>query len=198
MYDSLTTTYTFSCPVHGETRVVLSRFRRLEELPGPHHPAVFRVEFACGCGHDHPGLVTHDELDWAPLGLQDETTYLNLMTSRSEPIGGELVDLAASHIKAGEWPWSSSAGRRNGRGRCSRRRSGCSRRGAQRPRRPRGALPGVRKGLGEPRVARARRRAVRERSRGRRRAASLPRTTRLRRWPSFTKSCGRLRSTRGA
>ena len=38
MYDSLTTTYTFSCPVHGETHVVLSRFRRLEELPGPHHP----------------------------------------------------------------------------------------------------------------------------------------------------------------
>jgi len=39
MYDSLTTSYTFSCPVHGETHVVLSRFRRLEELPGPHHPA---------------------------------------------------------------------------------------------------------------------------------------------------------------
>jgi len=106
MYDSLTTSYTFSCPVHGETHVVLSRFRRLEELPGPHHPAVYRVEFACGCGHDHPGLLTHDELDWAPLGLQDETTFVNLMTSRSEPIGGELVELAASRIKAGEWPWS--------------------------------------------------------------------------------------------
>ena len=63
MYDSLTTSYTFSCPVHGETHVVLSRFRRLEELPGPHHPTVYRVEFACGCGHDHPGLLTHDELD---------------------------------------------------------------------------------------------------------------------------------------
>jgi hypothetical protein len=80
MYDSLTSTYTFSCPLHGETHVVLSRFRRLEELPGPHHPAVYRVEFACGCGHDHPGLLTHDELDWAPLGLQDETTVVNLMT----------------------------------------------------------------------------------------------------------------------
>jgi hypothetical protein len=106
MYDTLTTSYTFACPLHGETRVRLSRFLRLEELPGAHHPAVFRVEFACGCGHDHPGLVTHEELDWAPLGVQDGTTFVNLMTSRVEPVGEELVDLAAARIKAGEWPWS--------------------------------------------------------------------------------------------
>ena len=56
MYDALTTSYTFSCPLHGETRVVLSRFRRLEQLPGAHHPAVYRVEFACGCGTSIPGL----------------------------------------------------------------------------------------------------------------------------------------------
>jgi hypothetical protein len=106
MYDALTTSYTFACPVHGETRVRLSRFRRLQELPGAHHPAVYRVEFACGCGQEHPGLVTHEELDWAPLGLQDDTTFVNLMTSRVEPLGDELVDLAAARIKAGEWPWS--------------------------------------------------------------------------------------------
>jgi hypothetical protein len=106
MYDTLTTSYTFACPLHGETRVRLSRFLRLEELPGAHHPAVFRVEFACGCGHDHPGLVTHEELDWAPLGVHDGTTFVNLMTSRLEAVGDELVDLAASRIKAGEWPWS--------------------------------------------------------------------------------------------
>jgi hypothetical protein len=106
MYDTLTTTYTFSCPVHGETHVRLSRFRRLEELPGPHHPAVFRIDFACGCGDEHAGLVTHDDLDWAPLGVQDGTTFVNLMTSRREPVSGELVDRAASRIKAGEWPWS--------------------------------------------------------------------------------------------
>ena len=70
MYDTLTSTYTFSCPIHGETHVCLSRFRRLEQLPGARHPAVYRVEFACGCGTEHPGLVSHDELDWAPLGLQ--------------------------------------------------------------------------------------------------------------------------------
>jgi hypothetical protein len=106
MYDALTTTYTFSCPTHGETRVRLSRFRRLEELPGAHHPAVYRVEFACGCGSDHPGLVTHDDLDWAPLGLREEATFLNLMTSRIDSIAGELSELAAARIKAGDWPWS--------------------------------------------------------------------------------------------
>ena len=34
MYDALTTRYTFACPVHGTARVRLSRFRRLEQLPG--------------------------------------------------------------------------------------------------------------------------------------------------------------------
>ncbi len=106
MYDVLTTAYTFSCPTHGQTRVRLSRFRRLEQLPGAEHPAVYRVEFACGCGCDHPGLVTHDDLDWAPLGLEASTPFVNLMTSRIEPVGGELSDLAAAHIGAGEWPWS--------------------------------------------------------------------------------------------
>ena len=106
MYDTLTSTYTFSCPSHGETHVRLSRFRRLEQLPGAHHPSVYRVEFACGCGSDHPGLVTHDDLDWAPLGLQDSTSFVNLMTSRVEELATELLDLAARRIKAGEWPWS--------------------------------------------------------------------------------------------
>src|SRR5439155_6519747 len=106
MYDALTSTYTFACPIHGETRVCLSRFRRLEQLPGALHPAVYRVEFACGCGGEHPGLVSHDDLDWAPLGLRDETTYVNLMTSKVEAVAAELGDVAASRIKAGEWPWS--------------------------------------------------------------------------------------------
>src|SRR6478735_5277983 len=89
MYDTLTTSYTFACPVHGETHVRLSRFRRLEQLPGAERPAVF-----------------HDELDWAPLGLDDSTPFLNLMTSRVETVGVELGDVAAAHIKAGEWPWT--------------------------------------------------------------------------------------------
>jgi hypothetical protein len=106
MYDTLTTSYTFNCPIHGETHVRLSRFRRLEQLPGAQHPAVFRVEFECGCGEDHPGLVTHEDLDWSPLGLHDDTQYVNLMTSRVETVAGEFGELAASRIKAGEWPWS--------------------------------------------------------------------------------------------
>jgi hypothetical protein len=92
--------------VHGETHVRLSRFRRLEELPGAEHPAVYRVEFTCGCGDEHPGLVTHADLDLAPLGLQDDTPYVNLMTSRVESLADELGELAATRIKAGEWPWS--------------------------------------------------------------------------------------------
>ena len=106
MYDALTTRYTFPCPTHGETRVRLSSFRRLDRLPGSAHPAVFQVEFACGCGGEHPGLVTHDDLDWAPLGVGERTPFLNLMTSRVEPAGGELGDLAARRIEAGAWPWS--------------------------------------------------------------------------------------------
>ena len=106
MYDALTTSYGFACPVHGQARVRLSRFRSLRRLPGAQHPAVYRVEFACGCGDEHPGLVTHEELDLAPLGFADETAFVNLMTSRLEPVGDELGELAAAHIKAGEWPWS--------------------------------------------------------------------------------------------
>lgn len=106
MYDALTTSYTFACPVHGEAHVRLSRFRRLEQLAGAEHPSVYRIEFACGCGDEHPGLVTHSDLDLAPLGLQDETTFVNLMTSRVESLACELGELAAARIKAGEWPWS--------------------------------------------------------------------------------------------
>ena len=105
MYDVLTTRYTFACPNRGETAVALSSFRRLERLEGAVHPAVYRVSFDCPCGHEHPGLVTHDDLDWAPLGL-DAGQFLNLMTSRLEQIAPELVDLAARRIQSGDWPWS--------------------------------------------------------------------------------------------
>src|SRR5215218_2892925 len=106
MYDALTTTYTFACPSHGETRVRLSHFRRLQELPGAQHPVVYRIEFACGCGAEHPGLVSHDDLDWAPLGLREDASFVNLMTSRLDSLATELTELAALKIKAGEWPWS--------------------------------------------------------------------------------------------
>jgi hypothetical protein len=105
MYDQLTGRYTFACPARGEVRVPLSRFRVLERLPGAAHPAVFKITFACDCGGEHDGLVTHDELDWAPLAGSD-STFLNLMTARVESAGLELLDLAARRIQSGAWPWS--------------------------------------------------------------------------------------------
>ena len=84
----------------------LSSFRLLERLPGAAHPAVYRVVFTCGCGDDHPGLVSHDELDWAPLGASSETSFRNLMTSHDDSLAAELVEVAAARIGAGEWPWS--------------------------------------------------------------------------------------------
>jgi hypothetical protein len=105
MYDAIAGRYTFSCPRVGESRVALSAFRTLERLAGTAHPVVYRVRFQCACGDEHDGLVAHDELDWAPLGLEGGT-FLNLMTSRVEPVAAELGELAATRIKAGEWPWS--------------------------------------------------------------------------------------------
>jgi hypothetical protein len=105
MYDALSTRYTFPCPARGEARVLLHDFRELDRLPGATHPAVFRVRYACTCGDEHVGLVAHDELDWAPLGL-DSRVFLNLMTDRLEPLKDEFGDLAARRIGAGEWPWS--------------------------------------------------------------------------------------------
>ena len=83
----------------------LSSFRALERLEGAAHPAVFHVSFACPCGEEHPGLVAHDDLDWAPLGFR-AGEFLNLMTARLEAAEVELGDLAARRIQSGEWPWS--------------------------------------------------------------------------------------------
>jgi hypothetical protein len=105
VYDALTTRYTFACPRRGETQVRLSAFRALERLPGPAHPALYRVLFECACGDEHPGLVSDDELDWAPLGL-GEGEFLNLMTARLETASSELAEHAARRIRAGDWPWS--------------------------------------------------------------------------------------------
>jgi hypothetical protein len=106
VYDPLTSRYSFACP-HGRAQSVpLSSFRLLEELPGPQHPAVYSVVFSCACGDDHPGLVSHDDLDWAPLGGSSNATFHNLMTAQEDLLAVELLDLAAARIRAGEWPWS--------------------------------------------------------------------------------------------
>jgi hypothetical protein len=105
MYDPLTSRYTFACPSRGETHVTLSAFRTLERLEGTAHPVVYHVRFACVCGGEHDGLVSHEDLDWAPLGLEGGV-FVNLMTSKVEAVADELGDLAAARIRAGEWPWT--------------------------------------------------------------------------------------------
>ncbi len=105
MYDGLSGRYTFRCPLAGEACVRLSRFRSLDRLAGTAHPAIYKVTFACPCGDDHHGLVTHEELDWAPLGAA-AVAFFNVMTRRLEPSAADLVERAARRIGGGEWPWS--------------------------------------------------------------------------------------------
>jgi len=105
MYDGLTGLYTFSCPVRGEVRLPLSAFRVIDRLPGAAHPAVYKITFSCDCGDEHDGLVAHDDLDWAPLAGGD-VSFVNMMTSKLESVAGDLLELAATQIRAGEWPWS--------------------------------------------------------------------------------------------
>lgn len=105
MYDALTARYTFACPRREQAQVALSSFRLLQRLPGAAHPAVFAVDFDCPCGEEHRGLVSHGDLDWAPLGGQ-AGPFVDLMTSRVADGALELLEAAAAHVRAGEWPWS--------------------------------------------------------------------------------------------
>jgi hypothetical protein len=62
------------------------------------------VRFSCPCGAEHPGLVTHDELDWAPISPSDECFY-NVMTGRLEPAAAELMERSVGLLRRGNWPW---------------------------------------------------------------------------------------------
>jgi hypothetical protein len=107
MYDVLRASYRFHCPHHpdGTLRsVALSQFRSLERLAGAAHPAVFRVEYRCDCGEDHVGLVSHDDLDYRPIGVS-ELEFRNLVTGRRESLGDELLELASAEVQRGNWPW---------------------------------------------------------------------------------------------
>ena len=105
MYDGLTGLYTFACPVRGKVRLPLSAFRVIDRLPGAAHPAVYKIIFFCECGDEHEGLVAHDDLDWAPLAGGD-VSFVNMMTSKLESAASDLLELAATQIRVGEWPWS--------------------------------------------------------------------------------------------
>src|SRR5512132_1263887 len=103
--DALTGRFRLPCPTAGWCGVRLSAFREIERLEGSSHPALYRVVFACTCGGEHIALVAHDDLDWSPLGLGEEGTYVNLMTSRRDDLATELTGLASARIGRGEWPW---------------------------------------------------------------------------------------------
>jgi len=104
--NALTGRYQLPCPATGSCGVRLSSFREIERLPGAAHPAVYRITFACACGDEHAALVGHDALDWAPLGLTEAGSYVNLMTSRADGLADELCSIASSNIGRGAWPWS--------------------------------------------------------------------------------------------
>jgi hypothetical protein len=104
--DALTGAFRLPCPTHGTASVRLSAFREIERLAGSAHPAVYRVAFSCPCGDDHVTLIGHDTLDWSPLGLDEGTAFVNLMTSRRDDVAVELAAVATTHIDRGEWPWS--------------------------------------------------------------------------------------------
>jgi hypothetical protein len=57
------------------------------------------------CGDEHDGLVSHDDLDWAPLGVGEEREFLNLMTKTRQRLADQLCDLTSRRIAAGAWPW---------------------------------------------------------------------------------------------
>ncbi len=105
MYDPLIARYCFSCPSQGSDKVAISSFRNIGQLPGAKSPAVFHVLFSCTCGEDHIGLVSHDDLDWAPVSASPGP-FLNLMTSKMEYRDDDILFSAAAKIKSGNWPWS--------------------------------------------------------------------------------------------
>lgn len=83
----------------------LSSFRAVRQIPGTRAPAVFEIRFACPCGADHASLVTHDQLDWQPLGTA-ATAFYDVMTGHIASAAAELAEEAAHRIRQGHWPWA--------------------------------------------------------------------------------------------
>ena len=83
MYDALTARYTFACPHREQAQVASRRSGCSSGCPGRRTRPVYEIRFDCGCGEEHPGLVSHDDLDWAPLGGPRAALFVDLMTSRT-------------------------------------------------------------------------------------------------------------------
>ncbi|MEO6867420.1 MAG: hypothetical protein ABI200_05315 [Gaiellales bacterium] len=107
MFDQLRNRYSLRCPeLRTSVWTPVSAFRTIKRLRGATTPAVFRVTFDCECGGRHETLVTHDRLDWAPLGTESTETYMDLMTGRRELVATELIEHATSQLRRGAWPWT--------------------------------------------------------------------------------------------
>jgi hypothetical protein len=113
MYDPLRAEYRMRCPERdpsGERRygVTLSQFTSVSRLAGAQHPAVYRVHHRCAaCGGSHDALLTHDELDHAPVvGPPAGEAFWEPLTGRiAGDAGEELREAAASRVRRGDWPW---------------------------------------------------------------------------------------------
>jgi hypothetical protein len=112
MYDPLRAEYRMRCPEHspdGDRRygVTLSQFASVARLPGAQHPAVYCVHYQCAaCGGSHDALLTHNELDHAPVvGLTSEPFWEPLTGRIAGDAGDELREAAASRVRRGDWPW---------------------------------------------------------------------------------------------
>jgi hypothetical protein len=113
MYDPLRAEYRMRCPERspdGDRRygVTLSQFVSVARLPGAQHPAVYCVNHHCAaCGGSHDALLTHDELDCAPVvGATANEPFWEPLTGRiAGDAGEELREAAASRVRRGDWPW---------------------------------------------------------------------------------------------
>lgn len=107
MYDALLNRYRFSCPATDEHAwVPVSAFRSVRRLKGATNPAVFRVAYHCTCGEMHESLISHDTLDWEPLGTETSGIFHNLLTGSRELLAPELGEMAGTMIRQGKWPWT--------------------------------------------------------------------------------------------
>ena len=178
----------------------LSRFRSLEQLPGARAsgrlPRRVRVRLR-GRASRRSSRTTISTGRRSASGRDHVPEPDDLVASR--PSATSSAALAAARIKAGEWPWTFFCWpEERPRPVFPSAFQLLAADGAGRSRRARGALPGLREGLGESRHARARRRAVRERPRGGGGRAPVRRRRRRGARASSTRSCTRRRSTRGA
>jgi hypothetical protein len=113
MYDPLRAEYRMRCPERnpdGDRRygVTLSQFVSVTRLAGAQHPAVYCVHHHCSaCGGSHDALLTHDELDCAPVvGTPSSEPFWEPLTGRiAGDAGEELREAAASRVRRGDWPW---------------------------------------------------------------------------------------------